>query len=251
MEPEYHGGVCALGTGMLQASTAQSPQCHGRRFHLSEFDAVLDNLLMLGKGIVAGFIIAAPVGPVGVLCVQRTLHQGRIAGLMSGLGAAVADAAYGCIAAFGLSLISTWLQAHEAIFRLGGGLFLLFMAWRMLRAALHPEPQVAAQGGNSEGPIACFVSAFILTATNPITIVAFLGIFAFFGIGAFGLSNAMALWLVLGVFAGSSVWWLSLAGLAGAFRERLGSGGLKWINGSSGLLMLGFGLYGIGSFLLR
>lgn len=211
-----------------------------------------DNLLMLGKGIVAGFIIAAPVGPVGVLCVQRTLHQGRVAGLMSGLGAAVADAAYGCVAAFGLSLISSWLQMHEALFRLGGGLFLLFMAWRMLRAARHPGPQVAAQEGSyNERPVTCFISTFILTATNPITIVAFLGVFAFFGIGAFGLSNAMAAWLVLGVFAGSSVWWLSLAGLAGAFRQRLGNGGMKWINGASGLLMLGFGLYGVGSFLLR
>lgn len=211
-----------------------------------------DNLLMLGKGIVAGFIIAAPVGPVGVLCVQRTLHQGRIAGLMSGLGAAVADAAYGCVAAFGLSLISSWLQAHEAVFRLGGGLFLLFMAWRMLRAALHAEPQMADDRGSyNERPVTSFVSTFILTVTNPITIVAFLGVFAFFGVGAFGLSNAMAAWLVLGVFAGSSVWWLSLAGLAGAFRQRLGNGGLKWINGASGLLMLGFGIYGIGSFLLR
>ncbi len=210
-----------------------------------------DILLMLGKGLVAGFIIAAPVGPVGVLCVQRTLHQGRVAGLLSGLGAAVADAAYGCVAAFGLSLISGWLQTHEALFRLGGGLFLLFMAWRMLRAALHPAPAVAAAGSSNEGPIACFVSTFILTATNPITIVAFLGIFAFFGIGAFGLSNEMAAWLVFGVFAGSSIWWLSLAGLAGAFRHRLGNGGLKWINGASGLLMLGFAIYGIGSFLLR
>jgi threonine/homoserine/homoserine lactone efflux protein len=236
---------------MLQASTAEWPA--GRvAFHLSEFDAVWENLLMLGKGIVAGFIIAAPVGPVGVLCVQRTLHQGRVAGLMSGLGAAVADAAYGCVAAFGLSLISSWLQMHEALFRLGGGLFLLFMAWRMLRAALHPEPQVAEhEGSYNERPVTCFISTFVLTATNPITIVAFLGIFAFFGVGAFGLSNVMAAWLVLGVFAGSSIWWLSLAGLAGAFRQRLGNGGMKWINGASGLLMLGFGLYGVGSFLFR
>ena len=210
-----------------------------------------DILLMLGKGLVAGFIIAAPVGPVGVLCVQRTLQQGRVAGLMSGLGAAIADAAYGCIAAFGLSLISGWLQAHEILFRSVGGLFLLFMAWRMLRAALHPAPAVTANGIHNERPIACFVSTFVLTATNPITIVAFLGIFAFFGIGAFGLSNEMAAWLVLGVFTGSSIWWLSLAGLAGAFRQRLGNGGMKWINGASGLLMLGFSVYGFGSILLR
>lgn len=213
-----------------------------------------DILLMLGKGTLAGFIIAAPVGPVGVLCVQRTLLHGRMAGLSSGLGAACADALYGCVAAFGLSLISNWLEMHQTEFRLGGGLFLLFMAWRMLRAARQPQPAeaqpVAKVPVGSEGLIAGFFSTFILTATNPITIVAFLGVFAFFGIGAFGLSNEMAAWLVLGVFAGSSVWWLSLAALAGAFRQRLGNGRLKWINGLSGLLMLGFGLYGIGSIVL-
>lgn len=215
-----------------------------------------DILLMLGKGTLAGFIIAAPVGPVGVLCVQRTLLHGRLAGLSAGLGAACADALYGCIAAFGLSLISGWLEAHQTAFRLIGGGFLLVMAWRMLRAAwLPPQAETAPARPliqlpiRSEGLIAGLVSTFILTATNPITIVAFLGIFAFFGIGSFGLSNEMAAWLVLGVFAGSSVWWLSLAGLAGAFRQRLGNGGLKWINGLSGLLMLGFGLYGVGSIL--
>lgn len=206
-----------------------------------------DILLMLGKGALAGFIIAAPVGPVGVLCVQKTLLEGRLAGLSAGLGAATADALYGCIAAFGLSLISGWLEAHQQAFRIVGGLFLLFMAWRMLRAALNPPPQAAPVAMKRDGLIAGFVSTFALTATNPITIVAFLGIFAFFGIGSFGLSNAKAAWLVLGVFIGSSVWWLSLAGLAGAFRRRLNNGGLRWINGLSGALILGFALYGLGS----
>lgn len=208
-----------------------------------------DSLLMLGKGGLAGFIIAAPVGPVGVLCVQRTLHRGRLSGLMAGLGAACADAFYGAIAAFGLSLVSHWLEQHELLFRGGGGLFLCFMAWRMLRAALHPAPQkLLAEPRN--GLISGFVSTFILTATNPITIVAFLGVFAFFGVGAFGLTNAMAAWLVLGVFAGSSIWWLSLAGLAGAYRHRLGNNTMRWINGFSGLLMAVFGLYGVVSVLV-
>ena len=137
-------------------------------------------------------------------------------------------------------------------FRLLGSLFLCFMAWRMLRAFAHPKPQHApaapAPSGRNDGLLAGFMSSFALTATNPITIVAFLGIFAFFGIGSFGLSDEMAAWLVLGVFAGSSVWWLSLAGLAGAFRHRLREGdGLRWINGGSGLLILSFALYGIGS----
>ncbi len=213
---------------------------------MRSYEAV-DSLLMLIKGALAGFVIAAPVGPVGILCVQRTLHEGRLSGLTSGLGAAFADAFYGCIAAFGLSLISRWLEAHELLFRLGGGLFLLCMAWRMLAVALRPPAAAAMPALRHESLPGHFISTFFLTVTNPITIVAFLGIFAFFGIGAFGLSDEMAAWLVLGVFAGSSVWWLSLAGLAGAFRTRLGNGGLRWINGASGLLMLGFGLYGIGS----
>jgi threonine/homoserine/homoserine lactone efflux protein len=209
---------------------------------------VFESLLMLGKGGLAGFIIAAPVGPVGILCLQRTLSQGRLNGLMAGLGAAVADAFYGCVAAFGLSLISHWLQEHELMFRCGGGLFLCFMAWKMLRAAIHPPPQQTLEEPiRNSGIVAGFVSTFFLTVTNPITIVAFLGVFAFFGIGAFGLSNQMAIWLVLGVFIGSSIWWLSLAVLAGAFRHRLGLGEMRWVNGFSGLLMLGFGLYGIGS----
>jgi len=208
---------------------------------------VWDSLLMLVKGALAGFVIAAPVGPVGVLCVQRTLHEGRLSGLTSGLGAAFADAFYGCIAAFGLSLVSHWLQAHEMPFRLGGSLFLLFMAWRMLTVATRPAPETVLPTLRHESLPGHFMSTFLLTATNPITIVAFVGIFAFFGIGSFGLSNEMAAWLVAGVFAGSSVWWLSLAGLAGAFRARLGNGGLRWINGISGLLILAFGLYGIGS----
>ncbi len=209
---------------------------------------VLETLLMLGKGVVAGFVIAAPVGPVGVLCVQRTLALGRVSGLVAGLGAALADVAYGCVAAFGLSLIANWLQAHEAVFRLGGGLFLLGMAWRMLRARREAASESLPTVPRDD-LVHGFLSTFFLTATNPITIVAFLGIFAFLGIGAIGVDADLAWWLVLGVFAGSSVWWLSLAALAGRFRRQLSNGGLQIVNRLSGLLLLGFGLYGIGSVL--
>jgi len=202
--------------------------------------------MMLGKGAVAGFVIAAPVGPVGVLCVQRTLERGALSGLVAGLGAALADAAYGCIAAFGLSLIADWLQRHDQSFRVLGGVFLLFMAWRMLKAS---DQKAAADLPEREGLARVFLATMFLTATNPITIVAFLGIFAFLGIGAIGVDKSLAWPLVIGVFAGSSLWWLSLAGLAGRFRERLRNGGMTRINRASGLLLLGFGLYGIGSVL--
>jgi len=203
---------------------------------------VLESLLMLGKGGLAGFVIAAPVGPVGVLCVHRTLALGRMSGLVAGLGAALADAAYGCVAAFGLSLIANWLQAHEILFRLVGGIFLVAMALRMLLAK--PAAPLAKPDLPRDDLVHGFLSTFLLTATNPITIVAFLGIFAFLGIGAVGVDGDMAWWLVLGVFAGSSIWWLSLAALAGRFRQQLSNGGLAVVNRLSGLLLLGFGLYG-------
>ncbi len=203
---------------------------------------MLESLLMLGKGGLAGFVIAAPVGPVGVLCVHRTLALGRMSGLVAGLGAAMADAAYGCIAAFGLSLIANWLQAHEILFRLMGGVFLIAMALRMLLAKRQAES--AMPDVPRDDLVHGFLSTFLLTATNPITIVAFLGIFAFLGIGAVGVDGDMAWWLVFGVFAGSSVWWLSLAALAGRFRQQLSNGGLAVINRLSGILLLGFGLYG-------
>ncbi|MEL3892603.1 LysE family transporter [Ferrovibrio sp. MS7] len=208
---------------------------------------LLENLLMLGKGGLAGFVIAAPVGPVGVLCVQRTLALGAGSGLMAGLGAAFADALYGCIAAFGLSLIAEWLQSHEILFRLIGGAFLLFMGAKMLRA--RHDPAAPLPSVPRDDLVHGLLSTFLLTATNPITIVAFLGIFAFLGIGAVGVDQAQAGWLVLGVFIGSSVWWLSLAALAGRFRRQLAEGGLATVNRLSGLLLLGFALYGLGSVL--
>jgi len=206
---------------------------------------VFEFVEMLLKGALAGFVIAAPVGPVGVLCVQRTLSEGRVTGLVAGLGATLADGAYGCVAAFGLSLIANWLQSHEQAFRLLGGLLLLGMAVRMLWR--QPESPVPAAPSSAEGRFRTFASTFLLTITNPITIVAFLGIFAFLGIGSAGIQLFPAMFLVAGVCLGSAVWWLSLAGLAGRFRARLEAGGMAAVNRLSGLLLLGFGIYGVGS----
>jgi len=209
---------------------------------------VLEAALIAGKGALAGLIIAAPVGPVGVLCVQRTLHKGRGSGLAAGLGAASADALYGCIAAFGLTLIAHWLELHETAFRVVGGLMLLGMGLRMLR------PGSGMMQNGPEGPdglLRGFIATFVLTATNPITIVAFLGVFAFFGVAALGSNTLLAAALVAGVFAGSSIWWLSLAALAGRYRAQLAGGVLRRINQGSGLLLLCFGFYGLASALIR
>lgn len=207
---------------------------------------MLDWLFMLAKGTAVGFAIAAPVGPVGVLCVRRTLMFGRFSGLVSGLGAAVADAIYGCVAAFGLTLISGWLLDHRVAIQLVGGTFLLVLAYRILAMGQGERGSAAAAADNDRSTLHSFGSTFALTLTNPITILAFLGIFTAVGIAEVSQNRWLAAVLVAGVFLGSMLWWLFLAAGAGYFRRHLQSGGLRWVNRISGFLMLAFGLYALG-----
>jgi threonine/homoserine/homoserine lactone efflux protein len=207
---------------------------------------ILESLLLFAKGAGIGFVIAAPVGPVGILCVHRTLRHGRLAGLVAGLGAAVGDAVYGLIAAFGLTLISDWLLQHQEAVRLIGGMFLLGLAAKMLLARQsEPPPGEAQRVARAEeaGLIQAFWLTFALTMTNPITILAFLGIFAAAGTGDLTDHSTLAAALVLGVFVGSALWWMGLAAGAGLIRERLEGGGLIWVTRISALMILGFAVY--------
>ena len=207
---------------------------------------LLESLILFAKGAGIGFVIAAPVGPVGVLCVHRTLRHGRLAGLVAGLGAAVGDAIYGFIAAFGLTLISDWLLENQQMVRLVGGIFLVVLGLRMLLAKpKQADPDEAERVAKAEdaGLFQAFWLTFALTMTNPITILAFLGIFAAAGTGDLADHSTMAAMLVLGVFIGSAVWWLGLAGGASLVRDRLEGGGLLWVSRVSGILILGFAGY--------
>ena len=147
------------------------------------------------QGLILGFLIAAPVGPIGVLCIRRTLAHGRRSGFVSGLGTATADAIYGCIAAFGMTAAGQLLFAYQPALRLGGGLFLLYLGWGILRA----KPPVFAGEDGSVRLIGDYVSAFILTLTNPLTIMTFAAVFAGVGIGESGGIYGLALLLVGGV----------------------------------------------------
>lgn len=195
------------------------------------------------KGLVIGFSIAAPVGPIGVLCIRRTLVAGRVIGLLSGLGAATADAFYGSIAAFGLTFISGALLQHQLLLRLVGGAFLCYLGVRALLSKpveLSPETQ-AASGWAAYG------STFLLTITNPLTILSFAAIFAGFGLVAEKHSYIASGTMVLGVFLGSSAWWLILSSAAGFFQQRLHRSGLAWVNRISGFILAGFGIAAIAS----
>jgi threonine/homoserine/homoserine lactone efflux protein len=195
------------------------------------------DLPVVVRGLIVGFSIAAPVGPIGVLCIRRTLAEGRLAGLSVGLGAAAADAVYGAVAGFGLTAVSALLVRQQGALRLLGGLFLCYLGLRTALAA----PAASAAGARGGGLLGAFASTFGLTLTNPATILSFVAIFAGLGIAGAG-SWADAGLLVLGVFLGSALWWLFLSGVVAAVRARLDGAAARWINRLSGLVLLAFGI---------
>ena len=189
------------------------------------------------RGLLLGLSIAAPVGPIGVLCIRRTLGAGIVSGIVSGLGAALADSLYGAVAAFGLTTLSALLLTYSDGFRLGGGLFLLYLGGKTFIA----RPAAVVPRNDAAGRLRDFSSALFLTLTNPMTILSFTAIFAGLGFGGGQNGLHLAGWLVGGVFSGSLLWWVLLSSLVGRFRHRLDSAAFRLINRASGIILLGFG----------
>jgi threonine/homoserine/homoserine lactone efflux protein len=194
------------------------------------------------RGLIIGFSIAAPVGPIGVLCIRRTLASGRVVGFVSGLGAATADSFYGGIAGFGLTAVSGFLVDQQLWFRLIGGAFLIYLGVRTFRS--RPAEQAAAASGNG-GLAGAYLSTLALTLTNPATILSFAAVFAGLGIAESGTDYGSALALVAGVFGGSAAWWLTLSGGVSLFRARFTPARLRHVNWLSGLILAGFGMLAI------
>jgi len=215
-------------------------------WHAKSQRARILNTNLLLRGIVIGFSIAAPVGPIGVLCIRRTLAEGRLSGFVSGLGAATADAIYGCIAGFGLTFISDLLIGQQAWIRLVGGLFLCYLGVKTLLA--RPSEQAASAQGS--GLLGAYGSILFLTLTNPMTILSFMAIFAGLGIADTSGDYGSAAILVLGVFAGSGLWWFLLSGIASVFHARFDARALRWVNRVSGIIIVAFGLVALLSLLL-
>ncbi|MDD2694785.1 MAG: LysE family transporter [Anaerolineales bacterium] len=201
------------------------------------------------KGLVIGFSIAAPVGVIGVLCIRRTLLEGRLNGFVSGLGAATADAFYGALAGFGLTIVSDFLIGQQFLIRLAGGVFLLALGVKTFFGrpkALDEQVRVEKQS-----LVWAYASTLLLTLTNPLTILSFVAIFAGLGLGAGSDTIASALSMVVGVFSGSALWWLFLSGFVGVFRKRLGPTALVWINRLSGAVITAFGCAALYAVLLQ
>ncbi|KAA3664199.1 MAG: LysE family translocator [Chloroflexi bacterium] len=200
----------------------------------------MDFLPLPLRGILIGFAIAAPVGPIGLLCIQRTLAKGWRVGFLSGLGAASADAVYGMIAGLGLTAVSSFLVNQQSWLGLIGGLFLCYLGIKTLLAK--GETAVASTQNDQQGIAAAYLSIFALTLTNPITILSFIAIFAGMGLGAEEMGVKTAVFFILGVFTGSAIWWLILSSGASLLRQRLQPAHFHWINRLSGIIILSFGL---------
>jgi threonine/homoserine/homoserine lactone efflux protein len=190
-------------------------------------------IIFLLKGLIIGFAMAVPIGPIGVMCIRKTLAEGHSRGLIIGLGAATADALYGGIAAFGLTFVSDAIASQHVWLRLIGGGLLLFLGIRTFRAR-RKDPVVPF---DNKGLLGSYISSFLLALTNPVTIFAFVAVFAAFGLGH-KLSFLSAGILVVGVFAGSCLWFLTIGYIATLFRKKLDAGGLRWVNRISGVLII-------------
>ncbi|MDR3609447.1 MAG: LysE family transporter [Ignavibacteriaceae bacterium] len=192
------------------------------------------------KGIFIGFAMAVPIGPIGIICIRKTLTEGRLHGLIIGLGAATADLLYGCVAAFGLTMISNTLVSQRIWIRLVGGALLLFLGIRTFRT----KPNSPNIPTNTSGILRSYLTTVFLTLTNPLTIFAFIAVFAALGLGN-GLSYFSASSLVAGVFIGSCLWFLLLSSGVTLFKKKLDLVGLKWINRIAGSLIIISGIIAI------
>jgi threonine/homoserine/homoserine lactone efflux protein len=196
------------------------------------------------KGFLIGISIAAPVGPIGLLTIRRTLAFGRIAGFMSGLGAATADAVFGSIAAFGITAISSVLIGAKVYLGVVGGVFLVYLGWQTFVSK--PAENTAESRASSLGVI--YVSTFALVLTNPISILYFTAIIS--SVGAAG-NLVSASFMVFGVFLGSVMWWFFLSFIASLLKTRINSTNLKLVNQVSGIIITAFGVWAVTSVLFK
>lgn len=203
-------------------------------------ELLLSQAWVLVKGGGIGFLVAAPVGPIAMLCIRTTLERGRLAGIASGLGAAVADTIFAAIGAYGISFVGSVLASEEHWLKLIGGLFLIAFGIHLGRK----RPNIVAEDEREvpKGLVADFAMTLALTLANPATILSFVGLFAgVSGLRGFALDTIPA--LLIGVLIGSAAWWLILSGIVGLIRHKIDAVAMLWINRGSGAAIVAFGLF--------
>lgn len=202
-------------------------------------DLLLMHSWIWAQGAAIGFAVAAPVGPIGMLCIRTTLEKGRLAGFSAGLGAAVADTIFAAIGALAISLVGNFLSMEQSWFKLGAGIFLIVFGVYLAR-----KPATVPENGEKVQPglLAEFAVTMLLTLANPSTILSFAAVFA--GVtagGGYALETMPA--LIFGVFIGAASWWLTLSVVVGLIRHRISQRGLLLINRGAGLALVAFGIF--------
>lgn len=193
------------------------------------------------KGIITGLLISAPLGPIGIMCIQRTLNRGYMSGFVSGLGAAAADVLFAVIAGFGLSIIINFIEEKHLYFQIVGGLFVLYIGFRIFNT--NPVRQLKLQRLNRTRLSQDFASVFLLTISNPIAIFLFIAIMAALKVGSDLLSFIELSFLIAGIAGGAILWWFTLASIANRFRQKIRLKSIWWLNKITGSVVFIFGLF--------
>lgn len=173
--------------------------------------------LLLSKGILLGFAVTIPVGPIGLLCIDRSLRHGKLSGFATGMGAALADTLYGFIATIGMSHVMGFLLGHQQFFKIFGGIVLMFVAFKLFRSP--PPVLIERAPGQSRPLFRLFIESFLLTLSNPMTILSFMAVYA--GLGIIAKAEFEIASVLLGVFLAATIWWLSLSCLTFILRSKL------------------------------
>ncbi len=197
------------------------------------------DLLLFIKGFGFGVMVSAPLGPMGIMCIQRTINKGIMAGIISGLGATLADLVYASIAGFGITIIVNFLDTQQLYIRALGGIVLIVFGIAVFRS--HPGKQLRRQRTKKTSYFSDFASSFLITITNPVTVIVFGLAFASVGLDKDPSFQSIAV-MLLAVAAGATFWWVGLSSFVNIFRSKIRLRNLWWINKISGILVIIFGI---------
>lgn len=196
--------------------------------------------MLLLKGIIVGLLASIPLGPIGVLCVQRTINKGRLSGFFSGMGAAFADTVFATIAGFSLTFIMDFVEEWKLEFQIGGGILIFLLGLKIFMT--NPISQMRKNRRQKNRLFEDFVSVFLLTVSNPMAIFLFVALFAYVNVVADG-ENFMSAGAILGgVLFGASLWWFTLTSFVNMYRKRFRIRQLWWINKIAGAVVMLIGI---------
>lgn len=191
------------------------------------------------KGFLAGLMVSVPLGPIGVLCIQRTINKGRMSGVMSGLGATLADTVFAVVAGLGITFIIRFIEEQQVYLKFLGGVVVLLLGIYLFTS--NPIAQVRAARRGQQRLSRDLFSVFLLTLTNPLTVFFFIAFFAGLNLTSDKLELMHIGQVVLGVLLGSATWWFSLTGTVNLFRHRFRLKNIWWMNKVTGVVLVVLG----------